>query len=139
MKHRVKRSPLPQKRQRTRLMCELLEPRFLLAADTGMDDTSLLDALDSLTITTDDDSAEVAADSSLAPDPGSLAAYLSDTQLGIDAAGDDASVDAAITPTPRHNDVNPLDVDGSGMLSPFDALLVINHLNFGDPSLTQPD
>lgn len=120
-------------------MCERLEPRFLLAADDGTDASSLLDSLDSLTITSDDDSAEVAIDSSLDNDPGSLAAYLSDTQLSIDAAGDDPGVDAVQTPGPRHNDVDPLDVDVSGTLTPLDALLVINHLNFGDPSLTQPD
>src|SRR5207342_285922 len=39
----------------------------------------------------------------------------------------------------RHNPIDPLDVDVSGELSPIDALLVINHVHHGDPSLTQPD
>jgi uncharacterized protein GlcG (DUF336 family) len=135
---RRKPSLIEQKHQRTRLMCEMLEPRFLLAADAGIDDTNLLNALDSLTIT-DDGSAAVTADSTLDDAPGSLATYLSNTQLSIDAAGDDPGVDAVQPPEPRHNNVNPLDVDVSGSLTPLDALLVINHLNYGDPSLTQPD
>src|SRR6185369_16895468 len=76
---------------------------------------------------------------SLASDPGSLAAYVADWQTSIDAAGDSPYVEPVQVPAPRHNDVNPVDVDVSGTLTPRDALLVINHLNYGDPSLTQPD
>jgi uncharacterized protein GlcG (DUF336 family) len=140
MKHRRKQSLLDRKRQRTRLMCELLEPRLLLAADDASDVTSLLDSLDSLTFTVSDDgSAEVAVDSNLDADPGSLAAFLADSDASIAAAGDAASVAEMQTPEPRHNSINPLDVDVSGSLTPLDALLVINHLNYGDPSLTRPD
>lgn len=42
-------------------------------------------------------------------------------------------------PPPRHNPVQPLDVDYSGTLTPRDALLVVNHLRYGDPSLAGPE
>jgi uncharacterized protein GlcG (DUF336 family) len=50
-----------------------------------------------------------------------------------DEQGSDSDA-AAAGPMPRHNPVHPLDVDYSGTLTPRDALLVINHLRYGDPS-----
>jgi hypothetical protein len=32
-------------------------------------------------------------------------------------------------PTPYHNDQNPYDVDGDGLLTPLDPLIIINHIN----------
>ena len=32
-------------------------------------------------------------------------------------------------PTPHHNDKNPYDVDGDGVLTPLDPLIIINHIN----------
>ncbi len=32
-------------------------------------------------------------------------------------------------PTPHHNDRNPYDVDGDGVLTPLDPLIIINHIN----------
>ncbi len=32
-------------------------------------------------------------------------------------------------PTPHHNDKNPFDVDGDGVLTPLDPLIIINHIN----------
>lgn len=37
--------------------------------------------------------------------------------------------DVVPDPTPHHNDVNPYDVDGDGVLTPLDPLVVINHIN----------
>lgn len=136
-----------RRKPRLRLVCESLEPRLMMAADTVSDSSVFLDALDSLTFTSaeDDAAAEVAStdssatSSTLSNDPGSLAAYLANWQASLNSAGDDAYVEPATIPAPRHNDVNPVDVDVSGELTPRDALLVINHLNNGDPSLTQPD
>src|SRR5262245_37426742 len=116
------------------LGCERLESRQLLAA-------GVLDgftALDDLTFVPDD-SVGLAGDEA-SPDSDLLTDDLNDlTASGADS--DDQSSDAAsdAPPGPRHNIVNPLDVDVSGTLTPFDALLVIDHLNYGDPSLTQPD
>ena len=31
--------------------------------------------------------------------------------------------------TPHHNDINPYDVDGDGVLTPLDPLILINHIN----------
>lgn len=44
----------------------------------------------------------------------------------------------SVQPPLRHNPVQPLDVDFSGTLTPRDALLVLNHLRYGDPSLADP-
>ena len=38
-------------------------------------------------------------------------------------------IDILIDPTPHHNDSNPYDVDGDGVLTPLDPLVVINHIN----------
>jgi len=38
-------------------------------------------------------------------------------------------VDVVKDPTPHHNDANPYDVDGDGVLSPLDPLVIINHIN----------
>ncbi|MCY2984961.1 MAG: dockerin type I domain-containing protein [Planctomycetota bacterium] len=38
-------------------------------------------------------------------------------------------VDVLKDPTPHHNDANPYDVDGDGVLTPLDPLVVINHIN----------
>ncbi len=38
-------------------------------------------------------------------------------------------VDVVKDPTPHHNDANPYDVDGDGVLTPLDPLVVINHIN----------
>src|SRR5262249_28915207 len=55
------------------------------------------------------------------------------------AAPDETAEPAVnLPPVARHNPVDPLDVDVSGTLTPLDALLVINHLNHGDPSLAGP-
>jgi len=143
----------------------------MMAADAAPDSIDLLNALDSLTLTTIDDetAAEfanndyltsndiaasddassgdvtstdddgLASDENLAADSGSLASYIDEWEASVDAAGDGPTVDLAGVPLPRHNPVNPVDVDVSGTLTPRDALLVINHLNDGDPSRTQPD
>ena len=37
--------------------------------------------------------------------------------------------DVVKDPTPHHNDANPYDVDGDGVLTPLDPLVVINHIN----------
>jgi uncharacterized protein GlcG (DUF336 family) len=99
----------------------------LLAAD-GLD---ALDELSFVPYQVGDDLSTIAASPST--DPGSLAAYL-------DALASDPDIQSTTNapPSPRHNPVSPLDVDVSGTLTPRDALLVINHLNYGDPSLTQP-
>ncbi len=128
-----------------------------MAADPYLDEMALLEALDSLELTsTEDAGAEVAGDDSLALDdgaatdesavedsfaidPGSLDAYLAGWEATIISVGDAAYVEPASVPAPRHNQNNPIDVDESGDISPRDALLVINHLNDGDPSIAQPD
>lgn len=146
MKSRLQQPQL-KSNSRWRPHCEPLEPRLMMAVDAASDSFDLLDALDSLQLTTanDDASFEIASDDSAAGDstlalaPGSLAAYSASWQASIDSAGDAAYVEPANIPPPRHNGVNPVDVDVSGTLTPRDALLVINHLNYGDPSLTQPD
>lgn len=51
----------------------------------------------------------------------------------------DEPIAAEEPPAARHNAQRPGDVDASGTLTPLDALLVINHLNVGDPSLTAGD
>jgi uncharacterized protein GlcG (DUF336 family) len=125
-----------RKNKRRRLLgCERLESRQLLAADV-LDGFT---ALDDLTFEPDD-SVDVAEDDE-STDSGSLADDLSDLTVSGGDSGELPSVDAAsdAPPGPRHNSVSPLDVDVSGTLTPFDALLVIDHLNYGDPSLTLPD
>src|SRR6187455_1255801 len=111
-----RQQPQSKRKRRWRLVCEPLEPRLMMAADTVPESIDLLDALDSLTLTTieDETAAEFASDDSfdgddfqasddsltsdeirdedLGSDPGSLAGYLSDLQVSIDAAGDAASV-----------------------------------------------
>src|SRR6476620_3149706 len=102
MKLRQKSILHVRKRQRTRLLCERLEPRLLLAVDDGSDASDLLDAIDSLTFTSvDDGTAEVSDEGNLASDPGSLDSYLSDNEAILAAADDDASVDAVLPPEPR--------------------------------------
>lgn len=56
-------------------------------------------------------------------------------QLGADAV---AAGSAGLPPL-RHNPVQPWDVDYSGTLTPRDALLVLNHLRYEDPSLADAD
>src|SRR5262245_19063649 len=109
-----RQQPTQRRKRRWRLVCEALEPRLMMAADTIPESRDLLDALDSLALTSLDDnaSAEVASDDSLdskpilASDPGSLAAYLANWQTSIDSAGDEAYVEPVVIPPPRHNNVN---------------------------------
>lgn len=50
---------------------------------------------------------------------------------------DPPSLPGLVTPTRRfHNPVNPLDVDNDGLVTPRDALIVINQLNAQGPSIT---
>lgn len=133
-RRRINRSA---KRGKRPLVCERLEPRHLMA-------TELLDdgfaALDQIAFSQDDSSLADVPAADFSPAPGSLDAFLAsqDTSAAFDASlsPEDSSADAL--PAPRHNSVNRFDVDISGTLTPRDALLVIDHLNHGDPSLTQP-
>src|SRR5438067_427833 len=102
MKSRRKQSL--SKRRRWRPLCEPLEPRLLMATDSGLDATNLLASLDSLTFTaTADGTAEIGVDTSLASDPGSLAAYAASQEASIDAGSDNASVEPNRVTAPRHN------------------------------------
>src|SRR4051812_39643715 len=104
MKSRRKKKTLARDGRRTRLKCERLEPRLMLAGDDLSDVSDLLDALDSLTFTTSDDSSEDdSSDITLANNPGSLAVYSDVMDTSLATAGDGASVDQAQTPEPRHN------------------------------------
>jgi uncharacterized protein GlcG (DUF336 family) len=121
---------------RRRLQVERLERRDLLAADALPDGQEWLDAINFIPA---DDASEVgpiAYRNDDSGEAGSLASYLNGGPL------DDGAADAVLTaaddsgPTPaRRNPVNPADVDMSGQVTPRDALLVINHLNYGDPSI----
>jgi len=108
-------------RLRSRRLCgEKLESRYLLAADLFGDDFALLDSLNFVPDDFADEPSEL-ADTAQPP-----------------LASDDADVSDEPIAT-RHNAVRPSDVDASGQLTPLDALLVINHLNQGDPSLAAAD
>ena len=119
----------PKNQLRRRLGCEMLEPRHLMAADP-------FEMLDEVVFVPDGEepSTDVAY---LAPDAGSLGAYDADLRViqESDAYVEQGSSDQ---PAPRTNPVDAVDVDASGTLTPADALLVIEHINHGDPSLTQP-
>src|SRR5436190_13423840 len=120
------RQKLP--RATRRLWGEPLEPRHFLADDLA----DGLDLLDSLSFSTSDLLASSAADQS------PLADYAAAADDG-DAMGVMGPEAPSPPPPPRHNPVSPNDVDASGDLTPLDALLVINHLHDGDPSLTTPE
>src|SRR6267142_719083 len=124
-----RRRPTPRRRL---LGCEHLESRQLLAADG-------LDALDDLSFIPADADDVSTITASAESDPGSLGAYLNDLAADPGIQDGPQLVAAIIPPAARHNPVDPLDVDVSGTVTPRDALLVINHLSYGDPSLTQPD
>src|SRR5256885_1113227 len=129
MNCRSKRSGAAHRRRLLR--CERLEPRHLLASD-GLDG---LDALDDLTFVPDDlgnSVADISDDLSSVDTNVDSGAESPDTTL--DDSASDADTPAA--PPPRHNSIDPMDVDLSGTLEPRDALLVIDHINYGDPSLT---
>jgi hypothetical protein len=42
-------------------------------------------------------------------------------------------------PTPYHNDQDPGDVDGDGMITPIDALIIVNHINNHGPGVIKPE
>ena len=129
-------SRLPKRRRfspnRRRLTCEPLEARHLLAADG-------FEAVDELTFESTDARDESIVSASSDSDAGSLGAYLDELAADPDIQAGLSVVESSEAPLPRHNAVDPLDVDVSGTLTPRDALLVIDHVNYGDPSLTQPD
>lgn len=99
-----------------RLQAERLEPRCQLAGDST---DELAGWLDELTF--------------VPSEPEALTA-----QQAV-ASSSQSQESAAQAPEARHNDVNRYDVDVSGTTSLIDALMVINHLNHGDPSLAGPD
>jgi hypothetical protein len=41
--------------------------------------------------------------------------------------------------TPYHNDQDPADVDGNGMITPIDALIIVNHINNHGPGVIKPE
>jgi len=41
--------------------------------------------------------------------------------------------------TPYHNDQDPADVDGNGMITPIDALVVVNYINNHGPGAIKPE
>lgn len=41
--------------------------------------------------------------------------------------------------TPYHNDSNPGDVDGDGVVSPLDPLIIVNHINSHGPGVIRPE
>jgi hypothetical protein len=41
--------------------------------------------------------------------------------------------------TPYHNDSNPGDVDGDGIVSPLDPLIIVNHINSHGPGVIRPE
>jgi len=108
--HRSKKPAVPHRIRRLRL--ESLEQRRYLASDLKSD---------------------------LGSDGAGLDPSIVDQ---VDFAAGDLLLDDSPSPpyaAARHNPVNPADVDLSGDVSPLDALLVINHLNYGDPSLTSAE
>jgi len=40
--------------------------------------------------------------------------------------------------TPYHNDINPMDVDGDGKVTPLDPLTIINYINTNGPGIVKP-
>ena len=127
--------------RRRKLACERLEARHLLAADLLNVDLSALDVISFLASdATEAPQEEVAESLALLPDPGSLAAYLNEQAVDPDLVEGISTVIASHwTPTPaRHNRRNAFDVDASGDVTPHDALLVIDHLHNGDPSVPLP-
>ena len=40
--------------------------------------------------------------------------------------------------TPYHNDINPMDVDGDGKVTPLDPLTIINYINTNGPGVVKP-
>jgi uncharacterized protein GlcG (DUF336 family) len=111
--------PKPVQPRQKKLACERLEPRHLLAVDV---DAGLLAALDELEFYPAE---PVQPEYSATTDP--------QTEAELEA------LTSSEPPPARHNPVNPHDVDLSGALSPIDALLAINHVLYGDPSLAAPD
>ncbi len=112
------RPQMTKLRTARRLSCERLEPRHLLASD-GLND--VLPPVDELEFVP----AETSQTSPLA-EYAEAAAYDAALAGGLYPAS---------PPPPRHNAASPGDVDLSGSLTPRDALLVLNHLSGGDPSL----
>ena len=41
--------------------------------------------------------------------------------------------------TPYHNDQDPADVDGNGVISPIDALIIVNYINNYGPGSINPE
>jgi hypothetical protein len=41
--------------------------------------------------------------------------------------------------TPYHNDQDPADVDGNGMITPIDALVIVNYINNHGPGVIKPE
>jgi hypothetical protein len=127
----MKRQKTDQQKKmlRRRLGCEALEPRHLMAADA-------FDMLDEIVFVPDGE--EAAAEvGSLSPDAGSLGAYEADLAF-VQASDAYVEQGSSEQPVPRTNPNDPVDVDASGTLTALDALLVIDHINHGDPSLIQP-
>lgn len=146
-KHRFLEERYPVRR-RKRLICEPLESRILLAGDVLDDvanpsfgDLNLDDlSLDQLVVASGgsgDGSAVATSENTAAP--GSLDAYLDTLAADTEIQANFASVTAAAVVQPRHNPVNPFDVNVSGSVEPADALLVINHITGGDPSVPRPN
>src|SRR5262245_7704247 len=129
-------------RRRKRLSCEQLEPRHLLAGDMLDVDVPALDQLSFLASS----AAEVVPagleeETVLLPAPGSLAAYHLEQSLDPDLIEGVATVIASqsVPPPARHNPMNAFDVDASGTITRDDVLMVISHLQNGDPSVPLPD
>jgi len=145
-------------------LVERLEPRCLLAADVqagGLLDGyaaveqwlefTPLDSTATEATSADDASAQEAAldDAAGAPADGFAATpaetaddtpldpILLDELFGTQAPPEGGQ--SVTAPETRHNPVRAEDVDADGILSPRDALLVVNHLHFGDPSVAAAD
>jgi uncharacterized protein GlcG (DUF336 family) len=111
------------------LFAERLEARCMLDAD------GLALDLDNLVFTPieSDDSAALVSESTDASLELKLDDLASDVQIQNELASALASAGDSLAA--RHNSRNSLDVDVSGMVTPIDALLVINHYLYGDPSV----
>lgn len=62
-----------------------------------------------------------------------------DWQSETDSQTETDSQAQTAPPPARHNGVTPADVNVSGQITAIDALLVVNHLLYGDPSLAAED
>lgn len=140
MAKRTRQRTLAAKHLRTRkLFTERLEARHFMAADLLSEALlSDLGALDEIEFVSNELAVATSGDGAELPDEDSLDAYIDAMVNDVSVFLNEATAKNDITPVtdPRNNDSNALDVNGSGGLSVLDALLVVNHLNYGDPSLT---